>query len=1517
MRSSNSARLLKYCKTGNIKKIKELLFNPDINLDINFQDVNGNSSLIWASRNGNVAVVRLLLLGNKSNENMPFDINNYLENHNKKHFLFNGNKPGLETNIENVSINMTNIHGNTALTWACREGYTDIAKLLLAHGADPTIINNAKYKALTYACKNDHEEIVKILLDSDIDNKDDLGINLKSGTYNYTPLIYACKIGNEKIAKALLENGADVNIQNIDGDTALIWACKNQHQSVVELLLCYNALTYLKNNRGFTSFSWALYKKNKVIFKLLHDNLLHSLLSTPTMNYDNGTMAYVTPPLTPTMSVTTLPGYQESNTFLNSNLMNNTNIAISNNIGEVNKDPSNLLFNPLSPSSSTTTVISTSNLNGMDNQQIQPSSISSLSFTLPKSNMNNKKIASYSCETTQVVTTTTLTTTRLSFSFNNEDSNSVNGSEEPLIVSQIEETSNKRSSLLLENIKKKNMNIELTASQSKIEVGNTSDNNNIEIVTKNVGGKVNFSNSLNRMIINLGRSSSNCSDEEFANRTFSYSKYGNRNMAIVNEDKNSYFIQGSSSCIDQNSERCFSIMKREYFLSTDEASFPCLTGFVEYVKNNEKRAFFRRKTKFSLTANEKDNIDLLQKLIDYGVNISNRLFNGSTALIISCIYGQEKFFQFLIDQNVDVNVPNSENWTALMVASQNCQMKMIQQLLQQNANTNYQNNYQETALIIASKEGHLEVVNKLLKFFSKVNNKDNFGDAALLAACRNGHISIVKVLLENNADINIQNNYGETAVMVATKYNNLEIFQLLLDFNANIDMQNINGWTALAMACYYGYENIVKCLIKHKADITIKDKENKTAYEIAEKRQFSNITRLLEKTEKYKQEKKEQGGNYSKGKEEEEEENYFFSSESEWDSDSDGDEDKVIPNDTSLSSPLIPEKSDASNVTSSEMITPTSSQIEIVSDANKMNDNADVKKNETESNTNTSKLKKRSKSGKRKYLSLQLNNKIGASFYQKIGWSKLHILCMNGDIKQLNKLIDEGKVDLNEKTVDGWSALHIAVSNNKYEVVECLIHHGIDKNIENDHYSPLYIASQNGFNDIVKLLVDHGADIDKVTDDWSAIQIACSNGHYQTVEYLLSQGADIHLKTIEEYKLLHIATEENNLCMVELLLNKGHVNVNAKNSGGWTALHIVARENFYGLAKYLIRYGHADVDEEDNNMNTPLHIASQYGNHTIAQLLIHHNANINFKNLNGWTPLHIACQNEHTEVVRDLLENGAKVNLTTHDSKTALHIACENDNKNVIQLLMDHKVNINLSTFDGWTALHFAVYYNNPMIVEYLLESHPTLHKKNNDGLTVLDIAYKMKNEDIIKLLIDYFLKMDEKANKTLLLSTFNKKEEEKKKERDEKREEGGKKKKEKEEEEEDLCHDIIVESEVLINEIKKNNFIHAVNIIESQKVALEYIDQNGWTALHWASYKGSSEVVKKLIDNNVKLQKKTKNGIRHQDDLKGKTAKEIAEKKGHYNVVDIIQNKIYKKRANIALNILSKATEFVSDKLH
>ena len=485
--------------------------------------------------------------------------------------------------------------------------------------------------------------------------------------------------------------------------------------------------------------------------------------------------------------------------------------------------------------------------------------------------------------------------------------------------------------------------------------------------------------------------------------------------------------------------------------------------------------------------------------------------------------------------------------------------------------------------------------------------------------------------------------------------------------------------------------------------------------------------------------------------------------------------------------------------------------------------------------------------------------------------NKLHMACLKDDVDKISELIKDG-ADISETTKEGWSPIRIAVSNNQLKAVEYLLDFGADSTVKNNGYSPLYIACQNGYNHMIKLLIESTSGqkkniLNNDKDGWKAIQVTCSNRHCNTVEYLLNKK--IAIPPYEKYKILHIATEENNINMVKFLLDKCHKKIDAKDSGGWTALHIAAREDLHDLAKYLIKNGKVDVNEGDNNLNTPLHIASQYGSHDVAQLLINNKASIDYKNHDGWTALHTACQNESTEVVNYLLEYGAKVDLKAKDGQTALHIACENDNKNIVQLLIDNHANINLATFNGWTALQYAVYYDNPDIVEYLLKMNPSVSEKNQQGLTALDIAYQKGNEKIIKMLIDYITKTDQNVNKEDLMNYYQQN---------------------LRQPSTDL--QIINESEMLINEIKKENLTNALNIIASHKISFEYIDKNGWTALHWAAYMGNEDVAEELINNDVELKRKTKFGFGDDLSLKGKTTSEIEKMRGYESIVNLLRKR-------------------------
>ena len=51
------------------------------------------------------------------------------------------------------------------------------------------------------------------------------------------PIHWAADRGNFQMVQILLKHGADINVQDEDGQTALHYACSNEHQSVIKVLL--------------------------------------------------------------------------------------------------------------------------------------------------------------------------------------------------------------------------------------------------------------------------------------------------------------------------------------------------------------------------------------------------------------------------------------------------------------------------------------------------------------------------------------------------------------------------------------------------------------------------------------------------------------------------------------------------------------------------------------------------------------------------------------------------------------------------------------------------------------------------------------------------------------------------------------------------------------------------------------------------------------------------------------------------------------------------------------------------------------------------------------------------------------------------------------------------------------------------------------------------------------------------------------------------------------------------------
>ena len=125
-----------------------------------------------------------------------------------------------------------------------------------------------------------------------------------------------------------------------------------------------------------------------------------------------------------------------------------------------------------------------------------------------------------------------------------------------------------------------------------------------------------------------------------------------------------------------------------------------------------------------------------------------------------------------------------------------------------------------------------------------------------------------------------------------------------------------------------------------------------------------------------------------------------------------------------------------------------------------------------------------------------------------------------GDLKTLKKLLtgeNACTLDLNAKSLDQWTALHMACNEGHHEVVAFLLTQEVNVNAKTSmERTPLHLASMRGHSEIVHLLMNKGADIDAIDEDhYTAIHHAAERGCEKSVKLLLDKEARVDLRTRE------------------------------------------------------------------------------------------------------------------------------------------------------------------------------------------------------------------------------------------------------------------------------------------------------------------------------------------------------------------------------------------------------------------
>ncbi len=213
-------------------------------------------------------------------------------------------------------------------------------------------------------------------------------------------------------------------------------------------------------------------------------------------------------------------------------------------------------------------------------------------------------------------------------------------------------------------------------------------------------------------------------------------------------------------------------------------------------------------------------------LLKHGAKLDAVDENGNTAFH-HLQRAQEDVLQLLLDAGVDINLRNEKDGDTLLIRAVRHSPDMVRMLLKKKPDVNLRNNRGDSPLHPASHyttpEQGAEIIQMLLDAGADVNAQNNNGETPLYqSVCRyDVNMPVFEALLKAGADVNLgpEEHYRSTPLDMALEHGHAETAMKLLDAGADITQRKEHGAIPLFLAAKTWSRPLMERLIKMGADI--------------------------------------------------------------------------------------------------------------------------------------------------------------------------------------------------------------------------------------------------------------------------------------------------------------------------------------------------------------------------------------------------------------------------------------------------------------------------------------------------------------------------------------------------------------------------------------------------------------------------------------------------------------------------------------------------------------------------